>query len=129
MPAEDADDPVSRGATAFIANCTSCHMVERRQRRRPRSAAGRVGAAPNLTHFASRTTFAGGILNTYNEDGEWNRDDLAQWLREPEEVKDNAANDLPDGVLPRGMPNLGLSERTISDLVAYLETLGEKPSD
>ena len=44
-------------------------------------------------------------------------------------VKANAANDLPDGVLPRGMPNLGLSERTISDLVAYLETLGQRPSD
>ena len=44
-------------------------------------------------------------------------------------MKDNAANDLPDGVLPRGMPNLGLSERTISDLVAYLETLGDKPAD
>ena len=26
------------------------------------------------------------------------------------------------------MPNLGLSERMISDLVAYLETLGQKPS-
>ena len=35
----------------------------------------------------------------------------------------------PDGTLPRGMPNLGLSERTISDLVAYMETLGERPSD
>ena len=27
------------------------------------------------------------------------------------------------------MPNLGLSERTISDLVAYLETLGPRPTD
>ena len=75
-----------------------------------------------------RTTFAGGILNTYTEDGEWNRDDISQWLRAPEVVKENYANGLPDGELPRGMPNLGLSERTISDLVAYLETLGEKPS-
>ena len=71
---------------------------------------------------------AGGILNTYTEDGEWNRDDISQWLRAPEVVKENYANGLPDGELPRGMPNLGLSERTISDLVAYLETLGQKPS-
>ena len=77
----------------------------------------------------SRTTFAGGILSTYNDDGTFNRDDVSRWLREPEVVKDNAANDLPDGTLPRGMPNLGLSERTISDLVAYLETLGPRPTD
>ena len=57
-----------------------------------------------------------------------NRDDISQWLRAPEVLKENYANGLPDGELPRGMPNLGLSERTISDLVAYLETLGEKPS-
>ena len=128
MPAENDDDPVARGAAAFVANCSSCHLVEGVNGDEDIKAAVESQAAPNLTHFASRTTFAGGILNTYTEDGEWNRDDLAQWLREPEEVKDNYANGLPDGVLPRGMPNLGLSERTISDLVAYLETLGDKPS-
>ncbi len=128
-PAEDADDPVSRGYDAFVANCTSCHLVDGVNNDTYDGAEVESGAAPDMTHFASRTTFAGGILNTYNEDGSFNRDDLAQWLREPEEVKDNAANDLPDGVLPRGMPNLGLSERTISDLVAYLETLGDKPAD
>ena len=74
-------------------------------------------------------TFAGGIFNTYNRDGSLNRDDLSAWIRNPQAMKGNAANGLGDGVAPRGMPTLGLDERTISDLVAYLETLGPKPSD
>jgi len=128
QPADNDDDPVSRGAAAFAGNCTSCHLVEGVNSDSYNGAAVESGSAPNLTHFASRSTFAGGILNTYNPDGSFNRDDLSEWLRHPEQVKANAANGLPDGVLPRGMPNLGLSERTISDLVAYLETLGTKPS-
>jgi len=128
LPEANEDDAVSRGAVAFAGNCTSCHLVEGVNSDSYSGAAVESGAAPNLTHFASRSTFAGGILNTYNPDGSFNRDDLSEWLRNPEVVKANAANNLPDGVLPRGMPNLGLNERTISDLVAYLETLGSKPS-
>ncbi len=120
---------IAAGREAFVANCSSCHLVSGVNDDLYSGAAVESAAAPNLTHFASRTTFAGGILNTYNEDGTFNRDDMAAWLRAPEEIKDNAANDLPDGVLPRGMPNLGLSERTISDLVAYMESLGERPAD
>ena len=122
-------EAVVNGRAAFVANCSSCHLVNDGENNDDILAPVESQAAPNLTHFASRTTFAGGILNTYNEDGTFNRDDVAAWLRAPEEVKANAANDLPDGVLPRGMPNLGLSERTISDLVAYLETLGPRPTD
>ncbi|MEM9203053.1 MAG: cytochrome c oxidase subunit II [Actinomycetota bacterium] len=128
--AEVAGEQIERGRQAFIANCSSCHLVSGLNGAVDEVvAAVESQAAPNLTHFASRTTFAGGILNVYDEDGTFNRDDVAAWLRAPEEIKANAANDLPDGVLPRGMPNLGLSERTISDLVAYLETLGERPAD
>lgn len=130
QPAADpTGEAALRGQEAFVANCAGCHLVAGLNGTEDIDAAVESGAAPNLTHFASRTTFAGGILHTYNDDGTFNRDDLSQWLREPEVVKANAANDLPDGTLPRGMPNLGLSERTISDLVAYLETLGERPSD
>ena len=122
-------EAVAAGREAFAANCASCHLVRDDDEYLEIDAAVESGAAPELTHFASRTTFAGGILNPYNEDGSFNRDDVSAWLRAPEEVKDNAANGLPDGVLPRGMPNLGLNERTISDLVAYLETLGPRPTD
>ncbi|MDG1876756.1 MAG: cytochrome c oxidase subunit II [Acidimicrobiales bacterium] len=127
--AEATGEAVLRGQEAFVTNCSGCHLVDGLNGSEDISAPVQSGAAPNLTHFASRTTFAGGILSTYNDDGTFNRDDVSRWLREPEVVKDNAANDLPDGTLPRGMPNLGLSERTISDLVAYLETLGPRPTD
>ena len=122
-------DAAVRGETAFVANCSGCHLVDGLNDDTYDGAEVESGSAPDLTHFASRTTFAGGILQTYNEDGSFNRDDMAAWIRDPAEVKANAANDLPDGTLPRGMPALGLSERTISDLVAYLETLGPRPTD
>ena len=122
-------EAVANGRAAFAANCSSCHRVTGLNDDTYDGAPVESNAAPDLTHFASRTTFAGGLLNTYNEDGSFNRNDVSAWLRAPEEIKDNAANNLPDGVLPRGMPNLGLSERTISDLVAYLESLGERPGD
>ena len=127
--AEATGEAVLRGQEAFVTNCSGCHLVDGLNGSEDIAAPVQSGAAPNLTHFASRTTFAGGILSTYNDDGTFNRDDVSRWLREPEVVKDNAANDLPDGTLPRGMPNLGLSERTISVLVAYLETLGPRPTD
>lgn len=113
-----------RGLVAFMAQCSSCHLIEGVNDQD--YVEGEVnlvsGAAPNLTHFASRTTFAGGILNTYNADGSLNRPALEAWLRNPAAIKANAAAE------GRGMPNLGLSEQTIDDLVAYLATLGPRPS-
>ncbi len=126
--ATPTDEAAVRGMEAFVANCASCHLIDGVNDDTYTGATTQSGSAPDLTHFASRTTFAGGILNTYNEDGSLNRDDLAAWIRDPAAVKDNVADGLGDGVAPRGMPNLGLSERTISDLISYLETLGPKPS-
>jgi len=120
---EDAS-AAARGVEAFISNCTSCHLINGVNDLSYDGANQVSGAAPNLTHLASRTTFAGALLNLYNADGSLNRDDLSAWLRNPAALKDNAATDP----IPRGMPNLGLSENTISDLVAYLSTLGPKPT-
>ncbi len=124
----DTDNPAARGLAAFVDSCSSCHLVNGVNDHSYSGASTESGAAPDLTHFAGRTTFAGGLVNLYNPDGSLNRDDLAAWIRNPNELKENAADNLPDGVAPRGMPALGLSERTISDLVDYLETLGPKPS-
>ncbi len=125
----ESDSAAARGLEAFVSNCSSCHLIDGVNDLTYTGATTESGSAPDLTHFASRTTFAGGILNTYNRDGSLNRDDLSAWIRDPQAMKGNAANDLGDGVAPRGMPTLGLGERTISDLVDYLETLGPKPSD
>ncbi len=122
------DEAAVRGLAAFVANCASCHLVDGVNDDSYTGATTQSGSAPNLTHFASRTTFGGGLFNTYNPDESLNRDDLVAWIRDPNAVKENAADGLADGAKPRGMPSLGLDERTIRDLVAYLETLGSKPT-
>jgi cytochrome c oxidase subunit 2 len=57
-----------------------------------------------------------------NPNNPLNRTALAAWLRNPPAMKPASA-DLNDQGKGRGMPNLGLSEDQINDLVAYLETL------
>ena len=128
----DAAVPVDPAALAgmevFSGICTSCHLVEglNDETYAEVGADQASGAAPNLTHFANRTTFAGGILNTYNADGSLNRTDLEAWLRNPDALK---ANYTEPGEKYRGMPDLDLSEQQIDDLVAYLAGLGARPAD
>ena len=76
--------------------CIACHSITGVSQ-------GNVG--PNLTHFASRTTFAGSTLD--NTDA-----NIMTWLQNPGAVK--------PGV---DMPNLHLTSDQISNLVAYLDTL------
>lgn len=117
-----------RGMEVFSTYCASCHLVRGLNHEEYNGAETVSGSAPDLTHFASRTTFAGGLFNVYNPDGSLNDDDLAAWIRDPNSVKENYANDVPEGALPRGMPDMGLSERQIDDVVALLATLGPKPT-
>ena len=126
----DAVEPVEEealvGLEVFSGICTSCHLVEGLNDDVYESADQASGAAPNLTHLASRSTFAGGTLNTYNADGSLNRTDLEAWLRDPGALK---ANYTVPGEQYRGMPDLDLSEQQIDNLVAYLSGLGAKPAD
>ena len=126
---QDAEEPTegsaADGLSEFRGNCTSCHLIEGVNDDTYEGADQESNAAPNLTHFASRSTFAGGILNTYNTDGSLNRVDLEAWLRDPGEIK---ANYTVAGQQFRGMPDLNLSEQQIDDLVAYLAGLGEQPA-
>ena len=127
LPTND-DSAQGRGAEVFSTYCASCHLVRGLNDADYNGAETYAGSAPDLTHFASRTTFAGGIFNLYNSDYSLNDDQLAAWIRNPNEVKENYANDLADGELPRGMPDMGLSERQISDVIAFLATLGQEPT-
>ena len=77
--------------------CIGCHTIA------GTNAQGRVG--PDLTHFASRSTFAGSLF-------EVNDENLSAWLHNPPGVKPGAK-----------MPNLGLSQAEIESLVAYLRSL------
>lgn len=140
------------GEAVFIAQCARCHQVN-----------GLVdgdgdpviahpedfvyaGAAPNLSHFMSRTTFAGASWDLITQEcrddiweappGEFgtmylegvteecfNPVDLREWIRNAPEKKPMYADQTelgPTNGLYRGMPFLGLSEDQIDDLIAYL---------
>ena len=110
------------GIVTFRNICTRCHLL-RGVNEDVYTAADQVsGAAPELTHFSSRTTFAGGIFRLYNADGTWNRTALEAWLRNPPAEKDAYAEGK------RGMPNLGLSADQIEGLVQFLMTTGQVPN-
>ena len=104
------------------------------------------GATPNLTNLMTRNTFAGAtwdLLNDECRDRVWNATpeefgalylagvtpeclnevDLREWLRNAPAKKPMYSSDAQkaasDGKV-RGMPNLGLSEAQIDELIAYL---------
>ncbi|MGH2699888.1 MAG: cytochrome c oxidase subunit II [Actinomycetota bacterium] len=87
---------VEEGATEYA--CASCHALES-------GADVPLRTGPNLTHFASRSTFAGATF-------ERNDENLAAWLRDPHGVRPGSK-----------MPALDLSEDEINNLVAYLQSL------
>jgi cytochrome c oxidase subunit II len=87
----------SGGAFPGGPACSGCHAVS------GTDAQGVIG--PDLTHFGSRTRFAG---ETYIN----NTENLTNWLANPPAMK--------PGV---DMPKLGLSSTQIKQLVAYLQSL------
>jgi len=97
LPAASTSSLVSAGASVFnTVGCAGCHTITG-------VSDGVVG--PNLSHFKSRSVFAGGIFANTDPN-------LRLWLANPPAQK-------PGSV----MPNLNLSETQITDLVAYLDTL------
>jgi len=129
------------GLEVFQAQCVSCHQVNGLDE--VAFAAQVSGAAPNLTHMMTRSTYAGGIFELYDqandgpptydlggipynelpEQGTFNRNQLEAWLRNPPGEKPMAPDPTAESSLGRGMPNLNLSEQQIDQLIAYLETL------
>ena len=142
--ASDATDPTAQaGETIFKSQCARCHTINGLTDAQGQPLVSQAntqlvsGAAPNLTHLMSRTTFAGSALNlkipgcTGNETPDLptgtpvnclNVVALARWLRNPPGVLPMDATQNAQG-LYRGMPNLGLSETQIGQVIAYLSTL------
>jgi len=108
-----------RGRAVFIGNCASCHQMNgvNEVANVPLVA----GVAPNLTHFASRNAYAGGIFELYNDDGSVNRGQLEAWIRNAPAEKPAYAQGQ------RGMPALGLTEAQIDDVVEYLLSTADGP--
>ena len=83
--------------------CSGCHAIDSALAEDGGPAQPATG--PNLAHFASRSTFAGAIFE--NTTG-----NLERWLADPPEAKPGAT-----------MPDLGLTDDQIQDLIAYLQSL------
>lgn len=126
-----SDDEAETGAELFATQCSRCHLARGINDEEWDDEGGTTlvaGAAPDLTHFATRGAFAGGTFDLWEDTdgdgiveydeigGELNRADLEAWLRDPPAEKPMA----PEA---RGMPNLQLQEEQIDQLVAFLETL------
>ncbi|HEX6596605.1 MAG TPA: cytochrome c oxidase subunit II [Acidimicrobiales bacterium] len=97
LPGPTGTSEAAQGLALFTSKgCAGCHTVQGISQ-------GSVG--PNLTHLYSRETFAGSMfeLNTAN---------LRRWLKDPPAEKPGSK-----------MPNLGLTDDEIAQLIAYMETL------
>lgn len=104
-------DLAMKGASDFASGaCIGCHTVRGLTTDTGGAVAG-VGG-PDLTHFASRTCFAGCIFPIYNPDGSFNAEAVKTWLHDPAAVKPGSK-----------MPDYKLTDDQINELVAYLETL------
>ncbi len=91
-------DLSSEGAKAFLeGECVNCHAIG------GTDASGRSG--PDLTHFASRETFAGALFEN-------NTENLRAWLADPPKVKPGSL-----------MPDYGLSSQEIDALIQFLQSL------
>jgi cytochrome c oxidase subunit 2 len=104
-PAQTPDDQLAQEGEALFeeATCIACHAIDGYEESTGSAAAVRIG--PDLTHFASRDAFAGGVIEN-------NEENLKAWLANPQQVKAGAQ-----------MPNLGLSDGDIDALTAYLQSL------
>ena len=93
------DPATKQGRELFLSlACVGCHTVK------GTTAAGKVG--PELTYVASKKSIARGKLTPVDEAN------LTKWIHDPKAT-------LPDTV----MPNLGLSDQQIHDIVQWLLTL------
>lgn len=95
------------GLTIFTSKgCTGCHKIE------GTVAMGTIG--PNLTHIGSRNKIAAGMLDN-------NADDIAKWIRNPEEIKPGNLMSKTGGMYTD--TKFALSEDEIQALVAYIQSL------
>ena len=145
----------AEGESTFINQCSRCHQVNGLKDANGKAIISAPdenvysGAAPNLSHLMSRTTFAGAMFDLVTDECRkevWDADsesfgaaylkgttesclnvkDLREWLRNAPGMKpmySDPAKLTPTGGKYRGMPNLGLTEDDIDKLVAYLTTL------
>jgi cytochrome c oxidase subunit 2 len=95
---EPAEATAKRGFEVFMSGpCVMCHTIQ------GTSAQAKLG--PDLTHLASRTTLAAGVLPN-------SRGHLAGWIANPQQIKPGT-----------NMPAVTLPPADLQALVTYLESL------
>ena len=104
-PANTPSGRATSGSQLFLSKgCVACHKID--------STGGTIG--PNLTHFASRGTFAGSILEN-------TRSNLIKWVTDPESMK---AGNLMSAQAPvYTNPDMAMTPEEVSHIVAYLQSL------
>lgn len=132
------------GYDIFVAQCSSCHVINNDDEELQELYGEKdfiateliSGAAPNLTHFATRSVFAGAIFSQYfgidpdddnldvdnyltlAADGKLNEDQIKAWIADASSQKDM----LPDN--KQGMTSFpALTDHELDNLVAYFATL------
>jgi cytochrome c oxidase subunit 2 len=140
--ADPTGDQAKAGQTIFVSQCARCHTINGLKDAQGQQIVSQAntqlvsGAAPNLTHLMSRSVFAGATYNlalpgctgdrgglpTGTAPSCLNVPTLSAWLRNPSALIPMDTTPNAQGLI-RGMPNLGLSESQIAQLVAYLSTL------
>ena len=97
-----SDSLAAKGEEVFMkGDCVQCHAIKGTE--------AAATFAPDLTHFASRTTFAGSIFPNDTEN-------LRLWLRD-------APSRKPGSKMPSGIKDMGLDDQDIEALIAYLQSL------
>ena len=107
-----------------VGGCVVCHTANGSDS--PAVVAGRVtgfmttetgiAPGPNLTDLATRERFGAGLADL-------NRDNLRQWLRNPEDIKPGNHMAGRANIYQTDNGRANLSERQISDLMEYLLSL------
>ena len=102
-------DPGYDGYQVFVnKGCVQCHTVRFDDADASNIIASDAFNGPDLTHFASRSVFAGATLP--EEDQSYDAA-LAEWLADPPNVKPGSF-----------MPNLALTSQEIDSLIVWLES-------
>lgn len=148
---EPTSELAAEGKETFINMCARCHQVNGLVDGSGNPVIAQPennvynGAAPNLTHLMTRTTFAGATWPLLTEQCRdqldqlpadeftagylegttaecLNSEQLRNWMRDApaERPMYTAGPLLATNGLPRGMPNLGMSEAQIQAVEAYL---------
>jgi cytochrome c oxidase subunit 2 len=93
-----ASNAADQGRAVFESlSCTNCHVIKGTR------ANGKFG--PDLTHLASRSTIAAGVMTNTSEH-------LKAWINDPQQIKPGCF-----------MPSMKLNGEELDQLVSYLGTL------